>query len=320
MIGNVSLRSAVGRKALLVSGLALGVCGLGPRSARADSTPVTQCGQELSEPGDYHLAQDLGPCPGHGVIITGSDVRLSLAGYTLSGVQSPGSCDFDNPQTGIDVRSPATGVRISGGTVTGFVDGISLSSGSRVTAMRVADSCFWGILVTGDSQVDTSIVSGSGNDGIALCQAQDAWVTANEVTGSARYGISISCSEEASDRNHIVRNILRDNGAPGGGGIAVFTGNEHQIEGNAISDNWLGIYLLTTANSTVRDNTMNRNRDAGIALRKDADGNTLEGNTAYNNGTVDLQDDNVACDSNAWNGNLFFTAFVAGGPNPGCIH
>src|SRR5262245_15952736 len=186
-------------KLLFISGLALAACGLGAGRAWAASTPVTQCGEELSEPGNYHLTGDLGPCPGHGVIITGSDVHLSLAGYTISGVQGPGSCDFENPQTGIDVRSPATGVRISGGTVTGFTDGISLSSGSRVSAMRVADSCFWGILVPGDSQVDTSIVSGSGNDGIALCQAQDAVVTANEVYGSKRYGISLSCAIESGN-------------------------------------------------------------------------------------------------------------------------
>jgi parallel beta-helix repeat protein len=286
---------------------------------------VTQCGEELSQPGDYHLTQDLGPCTGHGVVITASDVHFSLAGHTLSGVQSPGSCDMDNPQTGIDVRSPATGVRVSGGTVTGFVDGISSSSGSHITAMRVADNCFWGVIVTGTgSQVDTSIVSGSGNDGIALCQAQDAVVTANEVVGSSRYGVSMSCDNGTSDRNHVVRNILRDNGATAGdgGGLAVFGGNDHQIEGNAIEGNFLGIYLLTTANSVVRDNTVNRNRDAGIVLSGKAHGTTVEGNTAYHNGLVDLQDDSVGCGSNSWSGDLFFTAIVAGGPNPnnpGCI-
>lgn len=308
-------------KLLFISGLAVAACGLGAGRAWADSTPVTQCGQELSEPGDYHLAQDLGPCPGHGVIITGSDVRLSLAGYALSGVQTPGSCNMENPQTGIDVRSPATRVKISGGTVTRFVDGISLSSGSRVTAMTVADNCFWGIIVTGNSQVDTSIVRGSGNDGIALCQAQDAVVTANEVVGSSRYGISISCGL-ADTRNLVTRNILRENGLPtgDGGGIAVFTGSEHRIEGNSISGNWLGIFLITSEQSIVRDNTVNANRSAGIVLSNDAHGNSVEANTAYNNGLVDLQDDNPNCDSNAWNGHLFATAIVAGGPNPGCIH
>lgn len=313
------------RYKLFVSSLAAIAAASGPATARAASTPVTQCGQELSEPGDYHLAEDIGPCTGHGVVITASQVHFTLAGHTISGVSSRTSCDMENPQTGVDVRSPATGVRVSGGTVTGFVDGISLSDGSRVTAMRVVDNCFWGVIVTGAGQVDTSVVSGSGNDGIGLCQAHDALVTANEVVGSARYGISISCDVGGSDRNQVVRNILRDNGAPDGdgGGMAVFGGNDHHIEGNAISENFLGIYLLTTTGSTVRDNTVNRNRDAGIVLADGAAGSVVRANTAYHNGRVDLQDDNPGCGTNTWGGiddwalNLFLTDTVAGSPDGG---
>jgi parallel beta-helix repeat protein len=249
------------------------------------------------------------------VIITASNVRFTLAGHTLSGVSSPASCD--NPQIGIDMRSPATGVHVSGGTVTGFVDGISMSADSRVTGMRVVDNCFWGVIVTGAGQVDASVVSGSGNDGIALCGAHDALVTANEVVGSARYGISISCIADGTDRNHVERNILRDNGAPGGGGIAVFGGNDHTIVGNAASDNWLGIYLLTTTGSTVSDNTVNRNRDGGIVLADGAHGTIAHGNTAFHNGLVDMQDDHPGCGTNEWTENFFLTDTVAGAPDGG---
>lgn len=308
------------RKALLfASSLAVIAVASEPATAWAASKPVDHCGQELSQPGDYHLTQDIGPCTGHGVVITASHVRFTLAGHTISGVSSPASCDMETPQTGVDVRSPATGVRVSGGTVTGFVDGISLSADSRVTAMRVVDNCFWGVLVPGASQVDTSVVSGSGFDGIGLCGAHDALVTANEVTRSARYGISISCGDEDDDRNRVVRNILRDNGAPGGdgGGIAVFSGNDHRIVGNAISENFLGIFLLTTNGSTVRDNTVNRNRDGGIVLTDGAHGTVVRANTAYSNTRVDLQDDNPGCGTNDWARNLFLTDTVAGSPNGG---
>jgi parallel beta-helix repeat protein len=200
------------------------------------------------------------------------------------------------------------------------VDGISLAADSRVTAMRVIDNCFWGILVPGAGPVDASVVSGSGFDGIGLCGAHDALVTANEVTGSSRYGISISCGEAGiHDRNRVVRNILRDNGAAGGdgGGIAVFAGNDHRIVGNAISDNLLGMYLLTTDGTIVRDNTVNRNRDAGIVLTEGAHGATVRANTAYSNTRVDLQDDNPGCGTNDWGRNLFLTDLVAGVPNGG---
>src|SRR5262245_21334577 len=218
MIDTCIGRSAARRALLLASSVAVVAFVSTPSRAWAASTPVTHCGQELNQPGDYHFTQDIGPCTGHGVIITASKVRLTLAGYTLSGVSSPTSCDMENPQTGIDARSPGTDVRVSGGTVTGFVDGISLSPDSRVTAMRVIDNCFWGVLVPGAGQVDTSVVSGSGFDGIGRCGAHDALVTANEVTRSGRYAISISCGEAGiHDRNRVVRNILRDNGAPGGG-------------------------------------------------------------------------------------------------------
>jgi parallel beta-helix repeat protein len=314
------------RKALLfASSLAVIAVASAPATAWAASRPVDHCGQELTQPGDYHLTQDIGPCTGHGVVITASDVRFTLAGHTIAGVSSAASCDMENPQTGVDVRSPATGVRVSGGTVTGFVDGISLSADSRVTAMRVVDNCFWGVIVTGAGRVDTSVVSGSGNDGIALCQAQDALVTANEVVGSRRYGISMSCDVGANDRNRVVRNILRDNGAPGGdgGGIAVFTGNDHRIVGNAISENFLGIFLLTTTGSTVRDNTVNANRDGGIVLTDGAHGTVVRANTAYSNTRVDLQDDNPGCGTNDWARDLFRTDIVAGapdgGPSQGCI-
>lgn len=311
---------SVRRRALLfVSSLAVIAVVSGPTSALAASQPVDHCGQELSQPGDYHLTQDIGPCTGHGVVITASHVRFTLAGHTISGVSSPTSCDTENPQTGVDVRSPATNVRVSGGTVTGFNDGISLSRNSRVTAMRVIDNCVWGVLVPGASQVDTSVVSGSGFDGIGLCGAQDALVTANEVTRSGRYAVSMSCDVGANDRNRVVRNILRDNGAPGGdgGGIAVFTGNDHRIVGNAVSENFLGIFLITTNGSTVRDNTVNHNRDGGIVLTDGAHGTVVRANTAYSNARVDLQDDNPGCGTNEWARNLFQTDAVAGSPNGG---
>jgi parallel beta-helix repeat protein len=299
------MRLSIARGFLFMSLVAAGALVLGPATARAESRPVSECGQELSDPGDYHLTQDIGPCTGHGVVITGSDVRLTLAGHTVSGLSNPASCD---PQIGIDVRNPATGVRISGGTVTGFADGVSLTGGSRVTALRVTDNCGFGIMVVGTgSQVDTSRVSGS-VDGILLCGTEDAVVTSNEVFGNSRYGVLISCADAGDDHNHVVRNILRDNGpATGdGGGVGVFGGNEHEIAGNAISGNFLGITLLTSAQTVIDDNTVNGNQTNGIVLTAGAQGTAVHDNTAYGNGLVDLQDDNV-CGSNVWTANLFLT-------------
>src|SRR5262245_48811359 len=161
---SLMIRTFFFRTALALSFFGLG---LGRGAAQPASTPVTQCGQVLDAPGLYHLPQDLGPCPGDGVVITASNVRFSLAGHTLSGVSTQQSCDLDNPQYGITIAGDTRGVRVGGGTVRGFVDGIVQSgSRSRVTATTVADNCLFGIYVSGTgNRVDNSRVSGS-DDGI----------------------------------------------------------------------------------------------------------------------------------------------------------
>jgi parallel beta-helix repeat protein len=281
--------------------------GLG--SARADSTPVARCGQELTEPGDYHLTQDLGPCAGHGVVISASGVRFTLAGHTISGVSSQDSCDLDYPQTGVEIPGSVSDVRVSGGTVTGFVDGINLSgTNSRATAMKLVNNCVFGVVVSGTGgRVDTSIVSGS-DDGIALCEARHAVVAANELTGNARYAVILSCGT-GSNQNEVVDNIMRENGLPtgDGGGVAVFNGNGNRIAGNNIAGNWSGIWLSYTSQTVVEDNTVNGNLSYGISVSELSQGNSVQGNTAYRNVMTDVTEAG-ACGANTWTDNLFGTS------------
>ena len=81
------MTASIGRKLLFAAPLAVALFGLGPRPAWAASKPVSVCGQELSEPGDYHLTQDIGPCTGHGVIITGpvDSARDAVVGFQWQG-------------------------------------------------------------------------------------------------------------------------------------------------------------------------------------------------------------------------------------------
>lgn len=282
--------------------------GLGLGAAQPASTEVTQCGQVLGAPGNYHLAQDLGPCAGDGVVITASLVRFTLAGHTLSGISTQETCDLDNPQYGVSIAADTVGVRVSGGTVRGFVDGIVQSGSlSRVTAMSVTDNCLWGIAVQGTgNRVDTSRVSGS-DDGIILCEARRAVVEANEAFGNSRFAVSLSC--DGTNENLLVRNILHDNGLPtgDGGGIAVFNGNDNQILSNAIRGNWDGISLSATTGTVVRDNTVNGNLSTGIAVNSASQGNTLRNNTAYGNGVLDLSESNPP-GANTWLANLYLTS------------
>jgi parallel beta-helix repeat protein len=305
------MKVVVGSKLSLVASAALTLLGPGLGAAHA-STPVTQCGQVLDAPGDYHLEQDLGPCAGHGVIVAADEVRFTLAGRTISGVSTQAACDLDDPQTGIAIFG--AGVRVSGGTVRGFVDGIGhYGSDSRVTAMTVADNCVFGAVVSGTgNQMDTSRVSGS-DDGIVLCEAQEALITANELFANHRYAVIVSCGGPGSNRNRIVANVLRENGLPtgDGGGVAVYNGDENEISGNAVSGNWSGIWLTYGSGAVVRDNTVTGNLDNGITVSGAAQGTTLEANTAYGNAGTDAAEEG-ACGANTWTLNLF-------GTSSGCI-
>ena len=292
--------------------------GMQPAHA-ATSTPVETCGTVLAAPGKYHLTNDLGPCEGHGVEITASNVEFTLAGFTIAGQSTPDNCNRDNPQHGIFAQAPATNVHINGGKVTGFVDGIVLSASySQVSAMTVQDNCVFGIAVQGIKNViDTNEVTGSGTDGIILARASNALVTANHAHDNNRFGIGIS---EFSDGNTIRSNILRHNGlsidAPQGGGVAVFNGNNNIIRGNAANENFDGIFLSVSISGTlIQDNTANGNMSVGIAIGSDGAENLVKNNTARNNGIIDLSDASPACGANTWRKNTFATDSVAGGPD-----
>src|SRR5579875_1683458 len=71
----------------------------GPQALRAPQTAVPNphcpdcitglilraCGLQITRPGIYRLAADLGPCAGDGVDIRATGVVLNLAGFTVRG-------------------------------------------------------------------------------------------------------------------------------------------------------------------------------------------------------------------------------------------
>lgn len=292
---------------------------IGVVPVHAQSTPVTACGQVLSAPGRYHLTADLGPCTGHGVVITASRVHLTLAGFTLSGIAHTNDCDFAQGKVGILVVSPGPGlssVRVNGGTVTGFFNGIILeASSSRVNAMTVADSCLGGIGVFGTGDIiDTNVVTTSGYAGIFLGSSNNVTVLSNDISGNPSCGLFINDSHDNTIRSNIVKN--------NGRGICADSGNDNVLQGNDASGNVEGISVSGTG-TIVRDNTANGNANVGIAVLSGASSHTVTGNTARSNGLADLFDLNAGCDANSWKRNVFGTDLVAGvadgGPGIGCI-
>ena len=291
-----------------VAALFAGLMFVGVAPALAQSTAVDTCGQELSAPGNYHLTGDLS-CSSDGVVITANDVSFTLAGYTISGVSSRGSCDVDQPQLGVRIEPGTSNVRVSGGTVNGFVDGVMLyGSSSRVSAMTITNNCVFGIAVSSDGNVvDTNAISGSGWDGIVLAAASHATIRSNDVDGNTRYGIVIT---EFSDGNTVHSNILRRNGlaeGASGGGIGAFNGNDNVIHDNAVNANFDGISLaVTITGTTINDNIANGNVSVGIAIGGGSSANTVKANTARGNGICDASDGNAG--ANTWTGNIFGTS------------
>lgn len=285
-------------------------------------TPVTTCGQTLDVPGGaYILTVDI-DCSGtfaNGVNITASNVAFHLAGHTISSTD----CDSSKDILGIFISLELSGVRIDGGTVRGFNDGIGLnSSSSRVSAMTVTNACFFGIALSGqNNQVDTSVVTLSGLDGIGLQLSTGTTITANDISGNARLGVDIT---NDSNSNVIKNNIINNNGITTGekGGVGIFFGTKNLIVNNALNHNFSGIEIESPGN-VVQDNTVNGSSSTGIFITTLGSPSTVKHNTVLGSVLADMSDDNATCDGDVWRKNTFQTDLVAGGsdggPGKGCV-
>jgi parallel beta-helix repeat protein len=288
-------------------------------SARA-LTPVTTCGQTLAAPGQYVLTADL-DCSGthaSGIDITASTVVFHLAGHTIASTD----CDMDQEVYGIFVHGGLLGVRIDGGTVRGFTDGIVLSSSSSlVRGMTVTGACLFGIAVQGTgNQIDTSVVSLTRNDGIAIGPSGGNRIVSNDVSDNFRVGVEMSNSTED---NFVANNIINRNGLVDGeqGGVAIFGGKGNVVTNNSLNNNFEGIEIESPGN-TATGNTVSGSVDTGIFIINGSP-SIVRRNTVFGSGFVDMLDEKAACDSNTWRNNDFQTDLVNdvpdGGPKVGCL-
>ena len=337
-IFSTSLLFTVTIFALLGAASLLGTTSTQARSTLAQSTPtptpipVTTCGQILDQAGEYVLTTDL-DCSGtsgdyNGVTITANNVGFHLAGHTISS----SDCDLGRNISGIAVAGGLSGVKIDGGTVIGFNDGVLLaSSNSRVEGMTVKNACVFGIVVQGvENLVETNVVMGSGSDGIILSPASKAVIASNYSSGNKRAGVAIS---DFAQDNLIEKNILNNNGGTGEGyGVVVFNGTKNMIRNNAANNNdFAGIRISSAVNpmgepnlsNTVMDNTVSGNSHVGIWIQADAAPSIIKLNTVLGNGDTDTLDELVSCGGNTWIDNIFRTDLVGGvpdgGPGAGCI-
>jgi len=287
----------------------------------AQLQPVTTCGQTLAAAGEYVLMNDLN-CSAPtgditGVEISASNVVFHLAGHTISS----SICDLSRNVNGIFAFGGLTNVRIDGGNVSGFNDGIVLSSSiSIVKGVKVTGACAFGFAVQGaNNRIEKNTASGNG-DGVLLLSTTGTIVRANDLSGNLRNGLGIS-GENTTD-NIVEDNIINSNGATEGFGVAIFNGSNNLVRDNAVNHNHNGIFL-GSPNNRVRENTVNGSTDVGISVTTFGNPSIVRLNTVLGSGNRDMSDDNAGCGGNTWRNNTFVSDFVNnipnGGMNVGCL-
>jgi parallel beta-helix repeat protein len=278
-------------------GLLLGL-GIGTGSAEAQNL-IDECPFTITEPGSYQLAGDL-ECEGEGIIILADNVRLNLGGGTLTG---PDDGDSDGVIAPGSEDDPITGLRINGGTITGFNAAIVLdfAPGARIAG-----------------------VTASANDGgINVEDSPRTLIVGNTAANNDQDGIIVL----RCDRSTFTLNRVLDNGDEG---IVLTETTGARVAGNATSGNGedgIDLDVETHDNLVVANRTTGNGQsgiEVGITEVIDAStGNRLTLNRSVDNGLesgFDMEDLSLpdAC-VNTWRANSFETDNEGDGPGSGCI-
>lgn len=115
----------------------------------------------------------------------------------------------------------------------------------------------------------------------------------NEALGNADRGMDFD-----GDGNIVVENTSRGNGL---GRIRLDDGNFLTVKNNTVIDNGGNGIEVESDGNTIKGNLVQGNGEAGILVEDTGNNNSIRKNTALDNKTFDLQDENVNCYNNIWN-------------------
>lgn len=212
-----------------------------PTSTPTPAPRMLKCGDTITS--DTVLANDLTCDEGIALIIGADNIRLDLAGHTLSG---PGRGPWVWPRratTSIAVfAGRRTGVWIGNGTVTRFSTGVLLESttASEVSSLTATDNFY----------------------GIYLIEATENRIADNFVRQNT-YGIHL----QMSNRNFIVgnesfRNLYQ---SPGGYGLNLILSDGNEVWDNVMEANVnQGIWIIASRNNRIFRNNLINNRPNGM--------------------------------------------------------
>ena len=287
-----TVMSALGAGALALGGLAASV---GPAGATHNS--IAPC-MVVTE--DTTLTGDVGPCSGHGIVVTADNVTLDLGGYTVTGQQTP------MEQVGV-LLDGVTGVTVKNGTVTGFDAGVSIEGGGGNTVT--------GITATGNvndmmepvdpftilantapgspqRMHDLNLVTCIYGDGITTSDSDNNIITGNTVTENGPFaGISLVGDSDGNlvSKNEVHENDLINRTVTDAAGNPVWTvGNRHVPAGTAGATQPLSM----CGGTAIGTPGMSRGREVqSIGIRIEGPGaneNLVEKNTVTKSGLAGI--------------------------------
>ena len=291
---------------------------LGSGPAVAD-TAIWTCGNEITEPGDYFLPNDLF-CPGDGILVTADDVEINLNGFTIwgpgidagtfigIGTTDGANCvavtrleieggndsddDSDDDSDGdSDDDSDGDSDGDHGGTVRGFDEGIHIcGKEASVKGVTATDNRVGMFFEQGeDIDVVNNHIENNGADqevswGLIISQSKDIEVVGNVVSGNESDRFEMSTPSTFC------------------GGIQVTSGSENiniidnKVNGNGseprLGDRFNGggfaIFISGSShNIVVDDNNVDDNFRIGVGVF--GDDNTIEDNTVNQNDVVGIR-------------------------------
>jgi len=201
----------------------------------------------ICQPGSYRLSGNLTVTdPTKDAIdINASNVTLDLNGFLVAGsavcTGSGETIVCTGSETGIGIKSAntATAVSLTNGSVSGFLEGVSMLSPSRVDSIRATSNKLAGISVGNGSTVTSSFVSLNGAAGIV---GDLSVISGNVALNNFGNGIT-------GDHSTFTNNMSSENGAAG-----IRTSCPSAVIGNTAPFNNFGSILTNFAGCALANN------------------------------------------------------------------
>ena len=239
--------------------LALGLTSAVVPEVEAGGLPLTTvtCGFPVTE--SIKVANSIFGCQLDGLKVMVDDITIDLNGRTIDGNDADNS--LPDYEAGVDTGNHS-GVTVKNGTLTDFEGGVIFGTGTNNRVVAVTAS--------------------SGGAGFDLDEGSGTTIENSTASRNSVYGFSIDGAD------HTLRgNTASASGtAPASGAAYKVEGANHVIAGNkALDSHWLGFYMPSVTNTTLRNNTASGGGDDGFSVNSTyiAGHNTLIGNKAINN-------------------------------------